>query len=810
MQIDSAETLIQALRSSGLFTPEQMFEVAAELTALGADLHTLMRHLVNKNRLSVYQLRKVVHGKAAELLFGPYVISDKLGEGGMGKVFRATQVRVGREVALKVVRPALLSNPVVRKRYDREVESASSLDHPNIVRVYDAGEIEGKFYLAMEFVDGIDLSLLLRRHRPLEVIEACEYVRQAALGLQHAHEKGLVHRDIKPSNIVVSGERHVPQATEPAVVKILDMGLVRTVGFEDGNAGGDLTRAGTVVGTPDYMAPEQAKNSSTVDHRADLYSLGCTFYFLLTGQPPYPSGTPIEKLLKHQLDTPTPVQALRREVSDPIAAVVSRLLAKKADERIQTAGEVAELLADLSLYPAGAQPVRLRNRREKRGSGDSVQRTGSRSSGSSTAPPPGEDIPLAHPVLSEDNTPRPIGLGTVLHALPKQDTATPFSSFTDPPSGPLASIAGVEKARPAPARQPISSRTVWFAAGAAAVVGLGICLWVLLGTGSARTHADPPAENEPPPRSSPRPGLVPTANLSRFRPIASLLIDQPCLVVVAYPSLYLKEKESAFTRGSGPGRLVSWTDRLGVDTGLLLDRSERMVLSLAGGDSRTPLLVSEGDYLTPAFAAGLSKNARLAPFPWQSPPGAKLFREQGSGQRFTSLITASPSLYALSVGSPEPLTALASRIQKNEERPASADPAILAALQAQGDNPPLLLAAAGAALRLPFEFQSAERADTRLGDLGIVSMTLRVRILERMEVELAITGRGKEKTQTFLAWLKQKVADEYPRDGRIVSNWLTQAKQSSEELEGGASRLTLRLAPTPEQWSAFLECLFHG
>jgi len=354
MQIQTAEDLIHALRESRLFTPEQVAAMARELAPLGDDPQVLMRHLVHRDRISLYQLRKVLHGKAAELFLGPYVITDKLGEGGMGKVYRARQARTGRDVALKIVRANLLSNPVVRRRYDREVRAATSLQHPNIVGVFDADEIGGRVFLAMEFVDGIDLARLIREYGVLPVQEAAEYVRQAALGLHHAHEQGLVHRDIKPSNIIVSGERHIPDASGPAFVKILDMGLVRAVGFEDQGGGMDLTRAGTVVGTPDYMAPEQAKDSRTVDRRADLYSLGCAFYFLLTGKPPFHDGSAIEKLLKHQVDPPPPLQAARPDVPGELAAVVARLMAKDPAHRFATAAELAATLAPLAVYSPGA------------------------------------------------------------------------------------------------------------------------------------------------------------------------------------------------------------------------------------------------------------------------------------------------------------------------------------------------------------------------------------------------------------------------------------------------------------------------
>jgi eukaryotic-like serine/threonine-protein kinase len=349
MQIETTETLIEALRSSGLFPPDQLGKMLREFRALEDDPLVLMRHILEREWLSLYQLRKTLHGKAHELHLGPYLLTDKIGEGGMGKVYRACRTVDGRPVALKIVRPILLANPVIRKRYEREVATALTLKHPNIVEVFDAGEIDGRHYLAMEFVDGIDLSRLVKEYRALELAEACEYIRQAALGLHHAHLAGFVHRDVKPSNFVVSGERYLPDATEPAVVKILDMGLIRSIGFEtDGPGGDDLTRSGTVVGTPDYMAPEQAKNSSTVDHRADLYSLGCTLYFLLAGQPPFPDGNAIEKILKHQIEAPLPLQALRPEVPTVVAEVVARLMARAPADRFATAREAAEALAPLA------------------------------------------------------------------------------------------------------------------------------------------------------------------------------------------------------------------------------------------------------------------------------------------------------------------------------------------------------------------------------------------------------------------------------------------------------------------------------
>ena len=409
MQIATADSLIDALRGSGLFHPAAVEVLARELAPFGDDTQAALRHLVARDLVPLYQLRKVIHGKTADLFVGPFVVLDKLGEGGMGKVFKARDGRTGRVAALKVIRPHLLSNPVIRGRYEREVTTALSLRHPNVAAAFEAGEVGGKVYLALEFVDGIDLSRLIRTYGVLPVPEACEYLRQAALGLGHAHASGLVHRDIKPGNIVVAGERHHPEATEPAVVKLLDMGLVRVVGLdEEGPPGADLTRAGAVVGTPDYMAPEQAKNSRLVDHRADLYALGGAFYFLLTGKPPFPGGSPIEKILRHQLDPPPPLQAIRPDVPDGLARLVARLLAKNPDDRPASAGEVAAALEPLARFTPGSAAVRMTVPMPALSPGDKAE-TGSVATADTVSPSsPGSGIVLPRRIVAAPD-PKPAG-----------------------------------------------------------------------------------------------------------------------------------------------------------------------------------------------------------------------------------------------------------------------------------------------------------------------------------------------------------------------------------------------------------------
>lgn len=405
MQVIPAEDLIQALRGSGLFNPEQTEKLIHELVPFGDDAESMMRLLVDSDRITRYQLKKVVRGKGSDLVVGPYIVTDKLGEGGMGKVYRARRAEGGTEtIALKVVRAPLIANPTVRGRYAREVQTAGTLAHPNIVRLYDAGEANGKFYLAMEFVDGIDLARMMQDFGKLEVTEACEYARQIALGLQHAHEKGFVHRDIKPSNVVVAGERHLPQATEPAVVKILDLGLARAIDPDD-MVVPHLTRDHTVVGTPDYMSPEQAKNSKRADPRSDLYSLGCALYFLLTANVPFPRLGPIEKIIAHQTQEPIPVEKLRPDVPLELVRLLRRLMAKNPEDRIQTARELAELLEPFSRYADGAAPVEVTVRDSK-----SYQVSPAISNVSGVRPTPSSTSmpgPLTLLELADDTPPKP-------------------------------------------------------------------------------------------------------------------------------------------------------------------------------------------------------------------------------------------------------------------------------------------------------------------------------------------------------------------------------------------------------------------
>jgi eukaryotic-like serine/threonine-protein kinase len=340
--------LFQAIRDSGQHTPDKLAVLDSIPAEAKTDPVSLADRLWTAQLLTAYQTRKVRLNRLSEILFGNYIVLDKIGEGGMGKVFKAIQCRSGKLVALKVVRAHLMANKTVVGRYRREAAAAAKLNHPNIVSLLDADEAQGRYFLAMEFVYGSDLARMVKEFGALPYPEAAEYIRQGALGLQHAHENDLIHRDIKPSNMLVSGERALPGTDGVAVVRILDMGLVRSLIEDDDAAKTELTRDGTVVGTPDYMAPEQAKNSSTVDRRADIYSLGCTLYYLLCGKPPFPDGTPIDKLLRHQLDPPPEIRKQRPDVPDEMMRAMMKMMAKRPEDRIQSAAEVAKVLAQFT------------------------------------------------------------------------------------------------------------------------------------------------------------------------------------------------------------------------------------------------------------------------------------------------------------------------------------------------------------------------------------------------------------------------------------------------------------------------------
>lgn len=277
-----------------------------------------------------------------------YRIVRMLGGGGMGVVYLAEHRIMGRQVALKVIGRDFTRDPKAVERFRREAKAAAQLSHPNIVTAHDADQAGAVHFLVMEYIDGITLARLVDKRGPLPLAHACAYVRQAALGLQHAYERGMVHRDVKPQNLML---------TRQGQVKVLDFGLALLAKELSGTGGPRLTEFGTIMGTPDYIAPEQATDAYHADIRADIYSLGCTLFFLLTGRAPFEEGSATQKLQSHMDREPPRLVELRPDTPAALAAVVERMMAKEPARRYQTPVEAAQALAPFARPSAAPTPV---------------------------------------------------------------------------------------------------------------------------------------------------------------------------------------------------------------------------------------------------------------------------------------------------------------------------------------------------------------------------------------------------------------------------------------------------------------------
>lgn len=335
----SLEHFVNQLEESGLVGGDELRDLLPP-HANPTDAEGLARELVRRNKLTRYQAEQFSEGKGKSLVLGNYVILDKLGQGGMGMVLKARHQRMDRIVALKVMSPAAMKSPDAVQRFHREVKAAAKLEHPNIVTAYDADEALGTHFLVMQFVEGTDLSVLVKKKGPLSVEQAIHCVSQAARGLEFAHQHGVIHRDIKPANLLLD---------KNGVVKILDMGLARIEGEVGAQA--ELTSTGAVMGTVDYMAPEQALSTKYADARSDMYSLGITLWYLLTGKSAYDGDTLMARLLAHRDASIPSLCAVRPEVPADIDAVFQKMVAKQAKDRYQS---MTELLRDLGQLHEGA------------------------------------------------------------------------------------------------------------------------------------------------------------------------------------------------------------------------------------------------------------------------------------------------------------------------------------------------------------------------------------------------------------------------------------------------------------------------
>jgi eukaryotic-like serine/threonine-protein kinase len=332
----AAADFVALVQKSGLLSAAQLDDFLKRNAPLPESPKQVAQLFLKDGLLTRFHAAHLLSGKHRGFILGQYKILQQIGAGGMGVIFLGEHVGMGRKVAIKVLPASRAADRESLERFYREARVVAALDHPNIVRAYDANKSGSDVhFLVMEYIEGESLEERVRRKGPLPPQEAASFISQAAAGLQHAHEKGLVHRDIKPHNLLLD---------KNGIIKVLDMGLARF--FDDPNDA--LTREladGAVIGTADYISPEQAVDSHDVDIRADIYSLGCTFYFFLVGSPPFGDSSVTQKLLAHHMKDPTAIHLLRPEVPEEMSAVIARMMAKHPDDRYQSPADVIAAVA---------------------------------------------------------------------------------------------------------------------------------------------------------------------------------------------------------------------------------------------------------------------------------------------------------------------------------------------------------------------------------------------------------------------------------------------------------------------------------
>ena len=342
----SHESFCSLLAQSGLIDDERLTKLLDQfLDRLEGkrpdNCQAFAEFLIRQNKLTFWQAKKLLQGKHKGFFLGKYRLLSLLGRGGMSSVYLAEHTVMRRRCAIKVLPFKQVENKASLGRFHREARAVASLDHPNIVRAYDVDHMmEGSteiHFLVMEYVEGRSLQQLVDENGPVEFADAVEYVRQAASGLAHAHAVGMVHRDVKPSNLLLD---------ETGTVKVLDLGLARIIENATETSSLTIEHDQTVLGTADYLSPEQAVDSHTVDHRSDIYSLGCTLFFLLTGGPPFPDGALAQRLLAHQVKKPPPVSEFRPDVPASLEAIVKTMMAKQPEQRMASAEVAEKTLAD--------------------------------------------------------------------------------------------------------------------------------------------------------------------------------------------------------------------------------------------------------------------------------------------------------------------------------------------------------------------------------------------------------------------------------------------------------------------------------
>jgi len=431
------DSFLDFVRRSELAERAQLNRVLIELKTevqgkTTPDAPFVASRLVEAGLLTRWQADRLLEGRYKGFFLGKYKLLDHLGTGGMSSVYLAEHVLMHRRVAIKVLPKKRVKDSSYMARFSREARAIAALDHRNIVRAYDIDNVGDVHYMVMEYVEGRDLQAIVTEGGVLDYARAADCIRQAAEGLEHAHRAGLIHRDIKPANLLVDRDN---------IVKVLDLGLARFTA-ED-RASLTVAYDENVLGTADYLAPEQAIDSHSVDARADIYGLGCSLYFLLSGHPPFPDGTLPQRLMLHQKAPPPDIRAERPDAPDDLLDICVKMMAKKPSARYQSAQEVAEVLADWlrahghsvdSGIGAGGSSGRLP------GAGGGLPRSGAKRGDSSAVRQMSAGVRAALLVATAESG--VIGAQSTLAAAPP---AAKESVTADPPGAPGSGGAGSPK-----------------------------------------------------------------------------------------------------------------------------------------------------------------------------------------------------------------------------------------------------------------------------------------------------------------------------------------------------------------------------
>lgn len=380
----STDEVLTLVRKSGLVPENRLDAFLREKSDnMPNDAVGVAATMVRNGILTKFQAQQILRGKYKSFNIGRYRVLEPLGVGGMSRVYLCEHTTMAHRVAIKIVSADTSIDPSIVKRFLRESRAVASLSHPNIVRAHDAAEEPGKFhYLVMEYIDGVNLHDLVSRNGRLSASRAAHYISQAARGLQYFHEAGLVHRDIKPGNLLLDRK---------GVVKILDLGLVRARSADTADPITETFDRKSILGTADYMSPEQAIQTSDVDIRSDIYSLGASLYYLLAGRAPFPGDNFAHKLLAHQMKMPDPLHVMRTDIPAELNAVVEKMMAKSLDVRYQLPSEIVEALEPWTHDPVDPPETDELPRRSK-----------------SKAPPqPGSSALRSGSSINISDTPRP-------------------------------------------------------------------------------------------------------------------------------------------------------------------------------------------------------------------------------------------------------------------------------------------------------------------------------------------------------------------------------------------------------------------